>query len=316
MPGVPLLDHVGLADAMLRRFVPPSALLLSTALATSAVVGSASLGVALLRLVAAMTLILPATIAIDRRWIGQAGRPAGAAGSRPRVAAMMLCAPAVIILPLVAASYLGCLPSYIAYLAEDSRWFFGAMTGLVVCWLLDWLASWWGVWRSMDGDAPRCGRSVQHFGARLGAALVILGFPLSGLVFLVCQPGAPAMVYVRPVAELGTVLGAVLILLHGVHKRYSVGANALFMLIALLLLLVAAFYDLPACVLAFLDRWPRAMALPFLYWPVALGLASAWFARPKPDPDAPRCHHCGYSLKGAPGPRCPECGSACEGACN
>ena len=74
---------------------------------------------------------------------------------------------------------------------------------------------------------------------------------------------------------------------------------------------------LPPPVVGLADEWLGVGIGWLLAYGLALDASLAWWVKwrmGRPDPDAPRCHHCGYSLKGAPGPRCPECGSACEGA--
>jgi hypothetical protein len=74
---------------------------------------------------------------------------------------------------------------------------------------------------------------------------------------------------------------------------------------------------LPPLVVRLADEWLGVGIGWLLAYGLALDASLAWWVKWRmggPDPDAPRCPCCGYSLKGAPGPRCPECGSACEGA--
>jgi len=105
-------------------------------------------------------------------------------------------------------------------------------------------------------------------------------------------------------------------------KRWLyMGLAALLLPAVVMLPLPTGFYlgCLPPYALEVANRWALPCTLCLTaYWVVVMPLVTICLVRgiARPDPDAPRCHHCGYSLKGAPGPRCPECGSACEGACN
>jgi hypothetical protein len=89
------------------------------------------------------------------------------------------------------------------------------------------------------------------------------------------------------------------------------GAIAAPAVIILLLLAALDLGCLPPLVLQVADQWWGVAMVSLPVYCLALdGSLTCWveWRKRRPDPDAPRCPRCGYSLKGGTGLGCPECG--------